>query len=66
MLMHQRFVPGLAIASYIVGDQRSGDAVVIDPTRDVEDFVQFACDNDLLYPISSVVCLPGSPLIYPQ
>ncbi len=47
MLLHQRFIPGLAIASYIVGDERTGEAVVIDPTRDVEDFVQFAEDNDL-------------------
>ena len=47
MLMHQRFVPGLAIASYIVGDEKSGEAVVIDPTRDVDDFLRFAKDNDL-------------------
>jgi len=42
MLLHQRFVPGLAIASYVVGDERTGEAVVIDPTRDVEEFMQFA------------------------
>lgn len=47
MLMHQRFVPGLAIASYIVGDEKTGDAVVIDPTRDVDDFIRFARENDL-------------------
>jgi len=47
MLLHQRFVPGLAIASYVVGDERSGEAAVIDPTRDVEDFVQYARENGL-------------------
>lgn len=47
MLFHQRFVPGLAIASYIVGDEKSGEAAVIDPTRDVEDFISFAKDNGL-------------------
>lgn len=47
MQFHQRFVPGLAIASYIVGDDQSGEAVVVDPSRDVDYFVQFAKDNDL-------------------
>ena len=35
MFFHQRFVPGLAIASYIVGDEKTKRAAVIDPTRDV-------------------------------
>ncbi len=47
MLLHQRFIPGLAIHSYVVGDERSGDAAVIDPTRDVDEFVQFAAQNGL-------------------
>ena len=47
MLFHQRFVPGLAIASYVVGDEQSGEAIVVDPTRDVESFIQYASDNDL-------------------
>lgn len=47
MLLHQRFVPGLAIASYIVGDERSGEAAVIDPTRDVETYITFAKDHNL-------------------
>jgi hydroxyacylglutathione hydrolase len=47
MLLYQRFVPGLAIASYVVGDERSGEAVVIDPTRDVDDFLHYANDNEL-------------------
>jgi mono/diheme cytochrome c family protein len=47
MQFHQRFVPGLAIASYIIGDAKSGEAAVIDPTRDVDDFIAFAKNNDL-------------------
>jgi hydroxyacylglutathione hydrolase len=47
MLLHQRFIPGLAIASYIVADEKSGEAVVIDPTRDVDSFIHFARDHDL-------------------
>lgn len=47
MLFDQRFIPGLAIASYIVGDEKSGEAVVIDPTRDVEAYIKFAKDHDL-------------------
>jgi len=47
MLFHQRFVPGLAIASYIVGDEKSGEAAVIDPTRDVEDFIAYAKQHGL-------------------
>lgn len=47
MLLHQRFIPGLAIASYLVGDERTGEAAVIDPTRDVEEYLTFSRDNDL-------------------
>ncbi len=47
MLLYQRFVPGLAIASYVVGDERTGDAAVVDPTRDVDDFLRYAAENDL-------------------
>lgn len=47
MLLNQRFIPGLAIASYFVGDEKSGEAAVIDPTRDVDAYVQYAKDNDL-------------------
>ncbi len=47
MLLYQRFVPGLAIASYIVGDERTGEAAVIDPTRDVDEFLRYANDHDL-------------------
>jgi hydroxyacylglutathione hydrolase len=47
MLFHQRFVPGLAIASYIIGDEASGEAAVIDPARDVQPFLDFANEEGL-------------------
>lgn len=42
MFFHQRFIPGLAIYSYIVGDERTKEAAVIDPTRDVDEFIEIA------------------------
>jgi hydroxyacylglutathione hydrolase len=42
MFFHQRFVPGLAIASYVVGDEKTRHAAVIDPTRDVEPYIELA------------------------
>ncbi|MEO6807965.1 MAG: MBL fold metallo-hydrolase [Isosphaeraceae bacterium] len=42
MFFHQRFVPGLAIYSYMVGDEKSKQCAVIDPTRDVDEFLEIA------------------------
>lgn len=42
MFFHQRFIPGLAIYSYIVGDENTKEAAVIDPTRDVDEFIEIA------------------------
>lgn len=47
MQFYQRFTPGLAISSYIIGDEKSGEATVIDATRDVDDFITFANQNSL-------------------
>lgn len=42
MFFHQRFIPGLAIASYMVGDEKAKAVAVIDPTRDVEEYIRIA------------------------
>ncbi len=42
MFLHHRFVPGLAIHSYMVGDERSKQCAVVDPTRDVDDYIRIA------------------------
>ncbi len=47
MIFHQRFIPGLAIGSYLVADENTGEAAVIDPTRDVEAFLAFAREHEL-------------------
>src|SRR4051794_24769960 len=47
MFFHQRFIAGLAIASYMVGDEKSKEVAVIDPTRDVEEYVALAKANGL-------------------
>src|SRR4051812_23883232 len=47
MFFHQRFIPGLAIASYMVGDEKSKEAAVVDPTRDVDDYLRIAREEGL-------------------
>ncbi len=42
MFFHQRFIPGLAIYSYMVGDEKSKQCAIIDPTRDVDEYLQIA------------------------
>jgi hydroxyacylglutathione hydrolase len=42
MFFHQRFIPGLAIASYMVGDEKAKQVAVIDPARDVDEYVRIA------------------------
>jgi hydroxyacylglutathione hydrolase len=47
MFFHQRFIPGLAIASYMVGDEKAKQVAVIDPTRDVDEYVRIAKEQGL-------------------
>ncbi|MCA9231899.1 MAG: MBL fold metallo-hydrolase [Planctomycetales bacterium] len=42
MFFYQRFIPGLAIYSYLVGDEKTGTAAIVDPTRDVDDYLAIA------------------------
>lgn len=42
MFFHQRFIPGLAIYSYLIADENTREAAVIDPTRDVGDFIELS------------------------
>jgi hydroxyacylglutathione hydrolase len=42
MFFHQRFIPGLAIASYMVGDEKAKQVAVIDPSRDVDEYIRIA------------------------
>lgn len=47
MFFHQRFIPGLAIYSYMVADEKSKQAAVIDPTRDIDEYLRIAKDQGL-------------------
>ena len=47
MLLRQVFDPHLAQYAYLIGCQRTGEAIVIDPERDVERYQQLAEENDL-------------------
>ena len=47
MILKQFYLPCLAHASYIVGDEQTGTAVVVDPQRDIGQYVAFAADNRL-------------------
>ncbi len=47
MLLRQIFDPQLAQYAYLVGCQRSGEALVIDPERDIDRYQELAAANDL-------------------
>ncbi len=47
MILHQFYLNCLAHASYIVGDEHSGVAAVVDPQRDVEQYVAYAEQHGL-------------------
>jgi hydroxyacylglutathione hydrolase len=42
MLLHRFYDPGLAQASYLLGCERTGQAVVVDPNRDVSEYLETA------------------------
>lgn len=47
MFMRMIYDEKLAQAAYLIGCQRTGDAVVIDPERDVDRYIELAAENDL-------------------
>jgi glyoxylase-like metal-dependent hydrolase (beta-lactamase superfamily II)/rhodanese-related sulfurtransferase len=47
MILHQFYLNCLAHASYLVGDERAGVAAVIDPQRDIDQYVAFASAHTL-------------------
>ena len=47
MILHQFYLNCLAHASYLVGDERSRIAAVVDPQRDIEQYLEFANSHDL-------------------
>jgi len=47
MILHQFYLNCLAHASYLVGDEASGTAAVIDPQRDIQQYLAFAAQHRL-------------------
>ena len=47
MILKQFYLNCLAHASYLIGDERSGTAAVVDPQRDVDQYLEFAAANHL-------------------
>jgi hydroxyacylglutathione hydrolase len=47
VVLHQFYLGCLAHASYLIGDEASGGAVVVDPQRDVDQYLAFARDHGL-------------------
>lgn len=47
MLLRQIFDPYLAQYAYLVGCQKTGEALVIDPERDIAHYTKIAADNNL-------------------
>ena len=47
MILHQFYLNCLAHASYLIGDEQSTTAVVVDPQRDVDQYLSFAAERGL-------------------
>ena len=47
MLLKQFYLPCLAHASYMIGDEQTGLAAVVDPQRDTDQYIAFAAEHGL-------------------
>lgn len=47
MIFHQFYLGCLAHASYLIGDEKTGQAAVVDPQRDVQQYLDFAAGKGL-------------------
>lgn len=47
MILKQFYLPCLAHASYVVGDETTGTAIVVDPQRDTDQYIAFAMEHKL-------------------
>ena len=47
MVFKQFYLPCLAHASYVIGDEATGTAAVIDPQRDTDQYITFAAEHGL-------------------
>ncbi len=47
MIFKQFYLQCLAHASYLIGDEQTGTAVVVDPQRDIDQYIAFAAEHAL-------------------
>lgn len=47
MIFKQFYLQCLAHASYMIGDEQTGTAVVVDPQRDIDQYIAFAAEHGL-------------------
>jgi len=47
VIFKQFYLPCLAHASYIMGDEETGTAAVVDPQRDIDQYISFAAEHAL-------------------
>ena len=47
MIVKQFYLPCLAHASYLIGDEATGTAAVVDPQRDTDLYIAFAAEHKL-------------------
>src|SRR6202521_1564472 len=47
MILKQFYLPCLAHASYMIGDEATGTAAVVDPQRDTDQYIAFAAEHSL-------------------
>ena len=47
MIFKQFYLPCLAHASYVIGDEETGTAAVVDPQRDTDQYLAFAAEHAL-------------------
>ena len=47
MIFKQFYLPCLAHASYVIGDEATGTAAVVDPQRDIDQYLAFAAEHGL-------------------
>jgi hydroxyacylglutathione hydrolase len=47
MIFKQFYLPCLAHASYVIGDETTGRAIVVDPQRDTDQYLAFAAEHGL-------------------
>ena len=49
MIIDRVYTPGLAQVAYLIGDEQSGEAAIIDPRRDIATYLDWAAEKGLTF-----------------